>query len=75
MNASPRIRSTAVITAAVLLASFCAAPPAAARPEPQPTPLSIGWAACPLERIGTQYVRCDDLTGLGAPAPKWVPQQ
>ena len=27
----------------------------------------------PLERLGTQYLRGDDLTGAGVPAPAWVP--
>lgn len=26
-------------------------------------------AGCPLARVGTQYVRCDNLTGNGVPAP------
>ena len=26
-----------------------------------------------LARIGTQYVRGDDLTGAGVPAPEWIP--
>jgi hypothetical protein len=30
---------------------------------------------CPLERIERQLVRCDSLTGAGAPAPSWVPEQ
>lgn len=52
-----------------------AALPAAARPdagaalERQSTPTS-----CSLERIGTQYVKCDDLTGGGVPAPRWIPE-
>jgi len=28
---------------------------------------------CPLARVELQYVRCDDLTGAGVPAPRWVP--
>ncbi|QGN57773.1 hypothetical protein [Nostocoides sp. HKS02] len=30
---------------------------------------------CPLTRLGTQLVRCDNLTGNGATAPLWVPQR
>lgn len=33
------------------------------------------YVDCPLERIGTQLVRCDNLTGAGAAAPYWVPEQ
>lgn len=29
---------------------------------------------CPLERIADQFVRCDNLTGDGVPAPSYVPQ-
>ncbi len=29
---------------------------------------------CPLQRVGTQFVRCDNLTGAGHLAPAWVPQ-
>jgi hypothetical protein len=29
---------------------------------------------CALTRIGTQFVRCDDLTGAGVAAPSWVPE-
>jgi hypothetical protein len=28
---------------------------------------------CWLSRVGTQFVRCDDLTGNGVQAPLWVP--
>lgn len=30
---------------------------------------------CLLTRIGTQLVRCDNLTGAGVPAPPWIPEQ
>ncbi len=30
---------------------------------------------CFLARTGTQYVRCDDNTGNGVPAPAWVPER
>ena len=33
------------------------------------------YADCLLERIGTQLVRCDNLTGTGAAAPVWIPEQ
>jgi len=33
------------------------------------------YADCPLERIGSQLVRCDNLTGAGAPAPAWIPEE
>jgi hypothetical protein len=30
---------------------------------------------CVLERVARQYVRCDNLTGAGVPAPLWVPNR
>jgi len=38
----------------------------------EPTPTSPG--SCPLQRIGTQFVRCDNLTGAGMSAPPWIPE-
>lgn len=29
---------------------------------------------CLLQRVERHYVRCDNLTGAGAPAPLWVPE-
>ncbi|KGN42227.1 hypothetical protein [Knoellia aerolata] len=75
---SALIQRTAVVataTSALLLLS--ATPAAFARPEPGPrTVTDIGTSVqhCLLQRAGTQYVRCDDLTGNGVPAPTWVPE-
>jgi hypothetical protein len=33
------------------------------------------YVDCPLERIGTQLVRCDNLTGAGVEAPSLIPEQ
>ncbi|MGO4592030.1 hypothetical protein [Paenarthrobacter sp. 2TAF44] len=33
------------------------------------------YVNCLLERIGTQLVRCDNLTGAGVDAPYWIPEQ
>ncbi len=30
---------------------------------------------CRLTRVGTQFVRCDNLTGNAVPAPRWVTQR
>jgi hypothetical protein len=50
-----------------------AAAEGAPRPPPVVYPTSPG--RCPLERVGDQLVRCDNLTGAGAVAPPWVPEQ
>jgi hypothetical protein len=50
--------------------------PAAARQDPgqidPPPTSSTAIYFCPLERVGTQFVACDNLTGNGVPAPAWV---
>ena len=68
-------RSLALGATAVLiaLALGTGAGPAAARQDAGPTVTHVGHAGqCLLERVGTQYVRCDDNTGNGVPAPAWV---
>ncbi|MFE1663856.1 hypothetical protein [Microbacterium sp. P02] len=68
-----RFRIVAV-TAAVMIFVAPAAP-ASARPEPQPetVPFLNAYGGS-LERVGTQFVRGDDLTGAGAAAPARVPE-
>jgi len=70
-------RGVATIFAITLFAASQAAP-AAARPDPGPTPRPEPAVSdpmgCPLERVGTQFVRCDLLTGAGVPAPDWIPE-
>ena len=48
---------------------------AQARPDPGPTPTAPHHAYRSLERVGTQFVRGDDLTGNGVKAPLWIPEQ
>ncbi len=61
-----------------LLALPLLATPAAARqdvgPTLAPTTITTMPGGCPLERVGTQLVRCDDLTGNGVPAPSHIPE-
>ena len=67
------LATTAALTA---LALGTGASPAAARQDAGPTAARVGHAGqCFLERVGTQYVRCDDNTGNGVPAPAWVPER
>lgn len=57
----------------VLLLAFA---PVASAGTNSPVPADgPGYGTCPLTRIGTQFVRCDDLTGAGVPAPFWIPEQ
>ena len=61
-------------TGGLLLATLLTAAPATAWEDPGPpagTPTQALYQ-CPLERVGTQLVRCDDLTGNGATAPTYI---
>ena len=61
--------------AAAAIVLLLAAAPASARQEAGvATAPSKGESSssCSLERVGTQYVKCDDLTGNGTAAPGWV---
>lgn len=70
MITSARTSRALFASVAVLTALFTTAPPVTPPPPPP-----VGAAQCLLERVGTQYVRCDNLTGLGVPAPEWIPEQ
>jgi hypothetical protein len=68
-------RCTAAAAAATIIAGL-APIPATARPD-SGGQLRIRFSSyenCPLNRIDTQLVRCDHLTGAGVPAPLWVPE-
>jgi hypothetical protein len=69
-------RCAAAAAAATLLAGL-AAMPASARPDPgepaSPRFSSYEWN-CPLNRVDTQFVRCDNLTGNGIAATSGVPE-
>jgi hypothetical protein len=66
----------AAATAAATLLAGIAATSAAARPDPgEPIPVRFSsYANCPLNRIDTQLVRCDNLTGAGVAAPAYIPE-
>jgi hypothetical protein len=68
------LRCSAAAAAATIIAGL-AAIPATARPEPGPAvPDRCSSYNCPLQRIGTQLVRGDNLTGAGVTAPVGVPE-
>lgn len=75
LNARNTVASVLVVAATLTTA---VAGPASARPEAPPAAPAVPsphLGECPLERIGDQFVRCDDLTGAGVPAPDWIPEQ
>jgi hypothetical protein len=75
------LRQLIAPASAAALVLLIGATPAAARPDAG-TPVTSTASAtastsansgrCALERIGTQLVRCDNLTGNGVAAPGWV---
>lgn len=62
--------ATALVLGAALVTPAAARQDAGPAPEQEPTSTS-----CPLTRVGTQLVRCDDLTGNAVSAPLWIPQR
>jgi hypothetical protein len=64
--------ATSALTTTVLVVTLGALP-AAARQEAGPAPEPATTSTfCAIERVGTQYVACDNLTGNGVEAPAWV---
>ncbi len=76
MTISTHIRTGSAITIAIILVSAASAAGATKQSGSlNPTSISmLGSGNCPLERVGTQLVRCDNLTGAGVRAPSWVPE-
>lgn len=51
-------------------------PAASARFDPgSPSVPLTPSSRCELQRVGTQFVRCDNLTGAGVRAPLWIPER
>lgn len=78
MNTTERHASlwTRALAGALILATITASP-ASARQDAGPRSATVKQTrvsdlSCPLTRVGTQLVRCDNLTGHGVPAPLWV---
>jgi hypothetical protein len=76
MKTSTHIRAGSAIAMAIILVSATSPAGASMQPRlPRSTSISaLGSGNCPLDRVGTQYVRCDNLTGAGVSAPSWVPE-
>ncbi|HSO66004.1 MAG TPA: hypothetical protein VLQ78_12970 [Ornithinibacter sp.] len=69
------VRMAASAATVVLLLGLGAAP-SSARPDAGAPAAREGHVDdCLLQRVGTQYVRCDVLTGNGVPAPAWIPER
>jgi hypothetical protein len=70
---SAAIRGCAGAASVILLLTISASL-AEASPAPDPVTPTTSARNCPLTRVGTQFVRCDNLTGAGVSAPPWVPE-
>jgi hypothetical protein len=71
-----RAGALAVIGLTALAALGVGAGPATAQQDRGPAAPRVGHQdECFLQRVGTQYVRCDDNTGNGVPAPAWIPKR
>ena len=69
------IRRALTPTAVALALIGVVVTPAAARQDVGEPLTNIGQGEpCSLQRVGTQFVRCDDLTGNDVPAPAFIPQ-
>ena len=76
MRITTTLTTSALVASAAALLGAIAATPAAARPDPAQWPVvHVDDVACLLERVGTQFVRCDVLTGAGVRAPSHIPEQ
>jgi hypothetical protein len=70
-------RQAAAAAGLMALAVLATPGTAAARPDPGTTVQSSSAAtqtACPLRRVGDRLVVCDNLTGGGTTAPRWIPE-
>ncbi len=73
-----RATTFSIIAATALVVVFGTVPAAARQdprtgfPEHQATPTTY---FCAIQRVDTQLVGCDNLTGNGVPAPAWVDER
>lgn len=70
------LRAAAAVAAALVVTGLAAAPSSARQDPGNPVVAEVrDGNHCPLQRVGTQFVRCDDLTGNGVRAPGYVPER
>ena len=72
----PLKRMTVVAAAVALIAVAQVTANAAQDPgEPRQTRATETANNCFLTRVEQQFLRCDNLTGAGVPAPLWIPER
>ena len=76
LHKAPRF---AGIAAAALVLALAGSSPAMAKPDPGGLRIETNQGSdtrsCLMERIGTQLIRCDTLTGAGTNAATWIPER
>lgn len=76
MNTDRALARWSVALVGGALACLALAPTAVAQPDDahllRETATTV--TGCPLERLADQFVRCDNLTGGGVPAPAFIPR-
>lgn len=74
-----KIRTSRFITTAAgasLMVALSQMPTSAAQdPGEGRLATAVTTQNCRLERVELQYVRCDNLTGAGVTAPRWMPER
>jgi hypothetical protein len=68
------VRRSGAVVAGVLLPLTGWLPVATASPPPDSSQAVAFGNDCPLQRVGTQFIRCDNLTGAGVQAPSSIPE-
>ncbi len=71
-KASPQVLTSAAALVGVIFAFTGGLLPLTATSPPKFLDASVN--SCRLERVGTQLVHCDNLTGAGVQAPTWIPE-
>jgi hypothetical protein len=68
----PTIATAALVVALGTVPAAARHDPRTGFPERQATPTTY---FCAIQRVDTQLVGCDNLTGNGVPAPGWVDER
>jgi len=64
-----------IIATTILAVGLGALPAAARQDQGTAEPAAPATYFCTAQRVGSQFVACDNLTGNGVPAPAWVEER
>jgi hypothetical protein len=68
-------RGLPALATTILVIGLGALPAAARQDQGTVEPTTAATYFCALQRVDTQFVACDELTGNGVPAPAWVDER